>query len=109
MGNDHSSFRYTFGIEEEFFLVHPRSRTLATSVPRSLLHACRRRYGDAVAPELLHSQIELVSPVWRERVEDAARSRGVRYLLVERAWVDPAVLGLDRPSASADGRKRGSS
>lgn len=70
MGNDHSNFRYTFGIEEEFFLVHPRSRTLATSVPRSLLHACRRRYGDAVAPELLHSQIELVSPVF-ERCDEA--------------------------------------
>jgi hypothetical protein len=40
-------------------------------------------------------KFELVSPVWRERVEDAARTRGVRYLIVERAWVDPAVLGLD--------------
>lgn len=31
----------------------------------------------------------------RERVEDAARRHGVRYLIVERSWVDPAVLKLD--------------
>jgi hypothetical protein len=40
-------------------------------------------------------KFELVSPVWRERVEDAARRHGVRYLIVERSWVDPAVLKLD--------------
>ncbi len=40
-------------------------------------------------------KFELVSPVWRERVEDAARRLGVRYLILERAWVDPAVLALD--------------
>lgn len=38
---------------------------------------------------------QLVGPVWRERVETAARSRGVRYLIVERAWLDPDALGLD--------------
>lgn len=40
-------------------------------------------------------KFELVSPVWRERVEDAARRLGVRYLIVERSWVDPAALALD--------------
>ncbi len=40
-------------------------------------------------------KFELVSPVWRERVENAARRHGVRYLIVERSWVDPAVLALD--------------
>jgi hypothetical protein len=40
-------------------------------------------------------KFELVSPVWRERVEDAARRHGVRYLIVERSWIDPAVLKLD--------------
>jgi len=55
---------FTFGLEEEFFLAHPKSRSLATRVPPSLLRACRRRFGDAVAPELLRSQVELVSPVF---------------------------------------------
>jgi len=88
LGDAHRDFRYTFGLEEEFFLVHPRSRTLATSVPRSLLHACRRRYGDAVAPELMHSQIELVSPVF-ERCDEAYDEmlrlrRGVAAIAAEK-------------------------
>ena len=37
----------------------------------------------------------LVSPVWRERVEVSARRLGVRYLIVERAFIDPSVLALD--------------
>lgn len=40
-------------------------------------------------------KFELVAPVWRERVEHAARRFGVRYLIVERAYVDPKVLSLD--------------
>ena len=40
-------------------------------------------------------KFELVGPVWRERVETAARRFGVRYLIVERTWVDPKVLALD--------------
>ena len=46
--NELETYPYTFGIEEEFFLTHPKSRTLATSVPRSLLHACQRRFGNSV-------------------------------------------------------------
>jgi carboxylate-amine ligase len=67
---DAERFPFTFGIEEEFFLTHAQSRSLATDAPRSLLKACQRRFGDAVAPELLQSQIELVSPVF-ERHEQA--------------------------------------
>jgi hypothetical protein len=51
-------------------------------------------------------RFELVAPVWRERVEDAARRHGVRYLIVERAWVDPTILTLDSGCAlklQADG------
>ena len=40
-------------------------------------------------------RFELVSPTWRERVEGAARRHGVRYLVIERTYVDPAVLKLD--------------
>jgi hypothetical protein len=46
-------------------------------------------------------KFELVSPVWRERVEDAARRLGVRYLIVERAFVDPRALALDEGCAKA--------
>ena len=88
MHGESTSFRWTFGIEEEFFLAHPRSRALATSVPRSLLRACRRRFGAASAPELLHSQIEIVSPVL-ERCDEAretlsALRRGVAAIAADK-------------------------
>jgi carboxylate-amine ligase len=88
LADDVAAFPYTFGIEEEFFLVHPKSRALSTSVPRSLLRACQRRFGDVVAPELLHSQIELVSPVF-ERCDHAYDEmlrlrRGVASIAVEK-------------------------
>ena len=85
---DAAAFPWTFGIEEEFFLAHPKSRSLSTSVPRSMLHACRRRFGDNVAPELMHSQIELVSPIF-ERCDHAYDEmlrlrRGVADIAVEK-------------------------
>ena len=44
-------------------------------------------------------KFELVAPVWRERVEHAARRFGVRYLILERAYIDPGVLALDSACA----------
>ena len=75
--DDLTRFSYTFGIEEEFFLAHPKSRSLAVEVPRSFLSACRRRFGNAIAPEPLWSQIEIVSPAF-ERAERARGDRNVR-------------------------------
>jgi carboxylate-amine ligase len=87
---DPRSFPFTFGVEEEFFLTHPRSRSLALQVPHSLLRACRRRFGDAVVPELLWSQIEVVSPVF-ERHEQAVQEmerlrRGVAEIATEKGF-----------------------
>ena len=88
MADDVAAFPFTFGIEEEFFLAHSKSRSLATRVPRSLLHACQRRFGNVVAPELLHSQIELVSPVFSrcdEAYDEMLRlRRGVASIAVEK-------------------------
>jgi carboxylate-amine ligase len=86
--SDYERFAYTFGIEEEFFLTHPQSRSLASDAPRSLLKACQRQFGDAVAPELLRSQLELVSPVF-ERHEQALEAlaslrRGIADLAITK-------------------------
>ncbi|MEO8303987.1 MAG: carboxylate-amine ligase [Betaproteobacteria bacterium] len=86
--NDIANFGFTFGIEEEFFLTHPKSRSLAIEVPRSFLRACRRRFGSAIAQELLWSQIEIVSPVF-ERQEQAHEEmvrlrRGVAEIAIEK-------------------------
>lgn len=84
----HEGFPFTFGIEEEFFLTHPKSRALATEVPRSFLRACRRQFGDAIAPELLWSQIEVVSPVFaahdQAREELVRLRRGVAEIAIEK-------------------------
>lgn len=75
----------TFGIEEEFFLVHPKSRALAANAPRSLLRACRQKFGERVAPELLRSQIELVSPVFERHEQAAEEMARIRLGMAEIA------------------------
>jgi len=55
--------RFTFGIEEEFFLVHARSGRVASRVSGRFLRRLRSTLGNAVTHELLQSQIEIVSPV----------------------------------------------
>lgn len=72
----HEEFPFTFGIEEEFFLTRPKSRALAVEVPHSFVSACKRQFGDAIAPELLWSQIEVVSPIFAQH--DQAREELVR-------------------------------
>ena len=67
---------YTFGIEEEFFLVNPRTRGAVARLPRSLLESCRRRFGERIEHEMLQSQLETSTPVCREA--DEAREWLVR-------------------------------
>lgn len=85
---------YTFGLEEEFFLINPRTRNVVARVPKSLLEQCKRCLGnDRVSHELLQSQIEIVSPVFddidqallemtrlRRGVADIAEDNGLRML-----------------------------
>ena len=57
---------YTFGIEEEFFLVNPRTRGAVARVPKSLVESCRRRFGDRIEHEMMQSQIETSTPICHE-------------------------------------------
>lgn len=54
---------YSFGIEEEFFLVRPETRQLAAQVPARLLKRARAELGESIESELLQAQIEIASPV----------------------------------------------
>jgi carboxylate-amine ligase len=54
---------WTFGIEEEFFLIDPATRALAETVPRQFLRACRRKLGDRVKEEMQQAQVEAATPV----------------------------------------------
>lgn len=66
---------FTFGIEEEFFLVHPDTRNLLSRVPKMFLKACRKRLGTVVSPELLQAQVEVSSPILSSH-DEAARLLG---------------------------------
>ena len=59
----------SFGIEEEFFLVHARSRQLVRRVPARLMRECQRRIGSVVCSEMLQSQIEVASPVFHDSAQ----------------------------------------
>lgn len=71
-------FGYTFGIEEEFFLVDPRTRTLVRRPPRGLLPRLKRELGDCIAAELLQSQIEIASPVFHDHRQARETMTGLR-------------------------------
>lgn len=53
-----------FGIEEEFFLLDPRTLDIARDVPLGLPHACRAILGSEVSEEIFDCQLELVSPIF---------------------------------------------
>ena len=50
---------YTFGIEEEFFVVDAMTLNSTVSMPATLLGRCQARLGDRVGLELLQSQLEV--------------------------------------------------
>ncbi len=72
---------YTFGIEEELFLVDPVSRCAVTRMPKRFLSDCRRELGERIGRELLQSQIEIVSPVFADAAEAAATMTDLRRRL----------------------------
>jgi carboxylate-amine ligase len=72
------AFPYTFGIEEEFFLSHPKSRSLALSIPRSLFRAGQRKFGAAVSSEMLQAQVELITPVLESHAQAEDTLVGLR-------------------------------
>jgi carboxylate-amine ligase len=76
---------FTFGIEEEYFLVDPRTRNAAARVPRHFLKACRKRLGGVVTPELLQSQVEVASPILRDCAHARETMLGLRRGLAEVA------------------------
>ncbi len=53
----------TIGIEEEYLLVDPKTRDLASDPPPELLENCKAELGESVSPEFLKCQIEVGTPV----------------------------------------------
>lgn len=53
---------FSFGIEEEYFLVDAQTRSVARTMRQDFLDAARRELGPRVTGEFLQSQIEIVTP-----------------------------------------------
>jgi glutamate---cysteine ligase / carboxylate-amine ligase len=54
---------FTFGIEEEYFLVDSRARALVSESPKSVLDECKAELGGHVSAEYQRSQIEVATRV----------------------------------------------
>lgn len=78
-----SSFPYTFGIEEEYFLSVTADGSLAPCIPEHFLKRARARLGEAVTSELLQSQIEIASPIFWDMVTARELLTGLRGGLAE--------------------------
>jgi carboxylate-amine ligase len=59
----HEKPTFTFGIEEEYFLVNPRTRALVSEPPKGVLDECRAALGDHFSAEFQRSQIEVATPI----------------------------------------------
>ena len=50
---------FTFGIEEEYFLVDPRTRAIVSEPPKSVLDECKAELGGHVSAEYQRSPYPL--------------------------------------------------
>ena len=68
---------YTFGIEEEYFLVDAETKLVARGMPHDFFEAARHATDDRVSGELLQSQIEVVT---KPHADIATARQELRYL-----------------------------
>ncbi len=76
---------FSIGIEEEYLLVDPRSRDLASEAPEALLDECQKVLKGQVSPEFLRSQIEIGTKVCRSIAEARAEVTRLRGQVAEVA------------------------
>jgi carboxylate-amine ligase len=72
------SHNYTIGIEEEYFVVDLKTKTVATKMPPAFFEAVRRVLGDRVRGELLQSQIEVATEPHADMATAATELKGLR-------------------------------
>ncbi|MFN4276385.1 MAG: carboxylate-amine ligase [Ferrovibrio sp.] len=71
------SVGYPIGIEEEYFLAERDTKNAVSRMPKALIRRARGALGEQVTPELLQSQIEVVTPICNSL--DEARNHLRRY------------------------------
>jgi carboxylate-amine ligase len=98
---------FTVGIEEEYLLVDPVTRDLATDPPHSLVEECQALGGGQVTPEFLRCQIEVGTRVARtvpEAKADLARLRGILVAVAGRHGLAP-IAASTHPFARSQTQK----
>jgi glutamate---cysteine ligase / carboxylate-amine ligase len=76
---------YSIGIEEEYFVFDARTRRVLNRANKKFLAGARKRLGEHVKPELLQSQIEVLSPPCGSIDELRGHLAGYRLALAEEA------------------------
>jgi len=76
---------FTIGIEEEYLLVDPVTRDLASDPPDSFMRDCEKRLKGQVTPEFLRAQVEVGTRVCRTVKEAAEDLKFLRRTIVEVA------------------------
>jgi glutamate---cysteine ligase / carboxylate-amine ligase len=76
---------FTFGIEEEYLLVDPKTRDLVTEAPPALFEACAAKLGFQVSAEFIRSQIEIGTRICETPAQALADLKRLRGVIVEKA------------------------
>lgn len=76
---------FTFGIEEEYYLVDTTTRALAKETPKRLLAALRARLGKQFSEEYMRSQVEICTPVCHDLVSARDLLMEYRHAVAEEA------------------------
>src|SRR5216684_9145546 len=69
---------FTFGIEEEYFLVDAETKLVAHGVPQAFFEAARAASDGRISPEFLQPQIEVISSPHADMAEARAELRHLR-------------------------------
>jgi glutamate---cysteine ligase / carboxylate-amine ligase len=72
---------YSFGIEEEYFLVDAETKFVMRAMPEGFLNAAKTALGGKVTGEFLQSQIEVVTAPMTDIAEARMELRGLRKTL----------------------------
>ncbi len=83
---------FTFGIEEEYLLVDPKTRDLVREAPRRLFEECAERLGKQVSVEFIRSQIEIGTGICStpdEALRDLTRLRSTIVEVAGRHGLAP--------------------
>lgn len=80
-----ANFAWTYGIEEEFFLVDATTGALARRVPAAFRTACRTVPGQAIHEELLAPQVEISTPILTQTAQARTLLPGLRRQLATLA------------------------